>query len=202
MNSGMYAIFTMSPAMVRLTNMMFVMSWIFWGLAAKLIYAAWLCRDTDPASRLIATQRKRHAFLAAGVAVTIACGMYLLHVANWSLSNIEEGIHYTMLAGDPVRFAVVGSMYALPLSLLVAVIVLGAIYANPADLAYRLPRGTYRMTGHVRGYPGFPAQVTLAVRRGDCGLERIYLPGDRREDVYKMGPIYTPPVYEEDLVYS
>jgi hypothetical protein len=165
--------------MVHLTNVMFFVSFVMWGLSVKLIYLSWLARDTDPMSTLIATQRKRHAFLALGLLVSAGLAVYLASVSNYSLSTLGSGLHYWMLVGDPVKYVVVSSVFALPVSWLVGAIVLLAIYANPADLAYRNRNGSYAMTGHVRGYPGFPSQVTPAVRITAGGLERVYQVGHR-----------------------
>jgi hypothetical protein len=180
MNPSIYAIFTMSSAMVHLTNVMFFVSFFIWALAAKLLYLSWLARDTDPISTMIATQRKRHCFMALGMFIMAVLAVYLYKSADDSFAMLGSGIHYWMMVGDPVKWVVVGSVFALPASVLVAAILLFAIYAHPADLAFRKRNGAYEMTGHVRGYAGFPNQVTPAVVRGtDHGLSRVYLPGNR-----------------------
>jgi phosphotransferase system glucose/maltose/N-acetylglucosamine-specific IIC component len=168
----------LSPAMTNLTNLMFLATFLTWTGAAKFVYAGWFCKETDPVSGLIATQRKRYLFALFGQAILVVAAYLVWHASGSSINQIEAGMHDWLTV--PVMGQIVyGTMYALALSPLVTLIVAVAIFRKPAAMARKNGHG-YMATVTARGYSQaahIPASLTPVTTRGDDGrLRRAYVP--------------------------
>jgi hypothetical protein len=167
----------LSPAMVNLTNMMFLATFLTWTGAAKFVYAGWFCKETDPISRLIATQRRRYGFAIFGQAVLLLAAYLVWHASHGSITEIKAGMH-DWSAIPIIGWLVYGTMYALVLSPLVTLVVAIAIFRKPAILARKHGEG-YMATNTARGYSHaahVPASLSPIVVRQDGQLVRHYLP--------------------------
>lgn len=163
---------TAASQAVHVTDLIFMLSFVTYTGALKAVYAAVVVRDTDPFSKLIATQRWRYTALGVGQVVMAAPALALLAIAT--PDEIKSGMQSWWSVGDVIGYLCALSVVIAFTSPILTLFAAAAIYWWPAAMAMKVGRGRYIPTLHRRA--GEPMIVTPQVARRGGRIVRSYEP--------------------------